>query len=160
MNTTRCCSRSARMRARVTVAVTRSSSSTTSTSSGAGSAAGAGTQSPYSRGMATARPLRETQQFFAERAATWDERFPDDGPAYARAAADLAPPVGGTLLDLGCGTARALRPLRAQLGPEGVVIALDATWEMLRAASEAGRQQFGDLVAADALSLPLPDQCL
>ena len=40
------------------------------------------------------------------------------------------------------------------------MIALDATWEMLRAAGEAGRQQFGDLVAADALSLPLRDQCL
>jgi SAM-dependent methyltransferase len=110
--------------------------------------------------MATTRPLRETQQFFAERAATWDERFPDDGPAYARAAADLAPPVGGTILDLGCGTARALRPLRAQVGPDAVVIALDATWEMLRAAGEAGRQQFGDLVAGDALSLPLVDECL
>ena len=110
--------------------------------------------------MASARPLRDTQQFFAERAATWDERFPDDGPAYARAAADLDPPLGGTLLDLGCGTARALRPLRAQVGPSGVVLALDATWEMLRAASEAGRQQFGELVAADALGLPLPDHCL
>jgi SAM-dependent methyltransferase len=110
--------------------------------------------------MATARPLRETQQFFAERAATWDERFPDDGPAYARAAAELDPPAGGTVLDLGCGTARALRPLRAQLGPEGLLIALDATWEMLRAAGEAGRQQFGDLVAADSLNLPLPDECL
>ena len=110
--------------------------------------------------MATARPLRETQEFFADRAATWDERFPDDGPAYARAAAELDPPEGGTVLDLGCGTSRALRPLRTQIGPEGVVLALDATWEMLRAASEAGRQQFGDLVAADALDLPLPDECL
>ncbi len=110
--------------------------------------------------MASDRPLLETQQFFAERAATWDERFPDDGPAYAQAAAELDPPPGGTLLDLGCGTARALAPLRAQLGPVGTVIALDATWEMLRAAGEAGRQQFGDLVAADALSLPLRDQCL
>jgi SAM-dependent methyltransferase len=110
--------------------------------------------------MASARPLRDTQQFFAERATTWDERFPDDGPAYAQAAAELDPPAGGTLLDLGCGTARALRPLRAQIGPAGTVIALDATWEMLRAAGEAGRQQFGDLVAADALSLPLRDRCL
>jgi SAM-dependent methyltransferase len=110
--------------------------------------------------MASARPLRETQEFFAERASTWDERFPDDGPAYARAAAELAPPPGATILDLGCGTARALRPLRDELGPDGTVIAIDATWEMLRAAGEAGRQQFGDLVAADALCLPLPDQCV
>ena len=64
--------------------------------------------------MASARPLRETQEFFAERATTWDERFPDDGPAYARAAAELDPPAGGTLLDLGCGTAR-----RAATAPRG-----------------------------------------
>jgi hypothetical protein len=37
------------------------------------------------------RALAETQAFFAARAATWDTRFPDDGPAYARAAAELAP---------------------------------------------------------------------
>ncbi|MGW0586086.1 SAM-dependent methyltransferase, partial [Streptomyces sp. NPDC002920] len=29
------------------------------------------------------------QEFFAARAADWDARFPDDGPAYAAAVAEL-----------------------------------------------------------------------
>ncbi|MGW3731092.1 SAM-dependent methyltransferase, partial [Streptomyces sp. NPDC000851] len=29
------------------------------------------------------------QEFFAARAADWDSRFPDDGPAYAAAVAEL-----------------------------------------------------------------------
>ncbi len=55
-----------------------------------------------------ARPLDDTQAFFAARAATWDARFPDDGPAYERAAAELAPPHGGTVLDLGAEPAEPL----------------------------------------------------
>ncbi|MYV55401.1 SAM-dependent methyltransferase, partial [Streptomyces sp. SID3212] len=38
------------------------------------------------------------QQFFGARAAEWDSRFPDDGPAYAAAVADLGPRPGGAVL--------------------------------------------------------------
>jgi SAM-dependent methyltransferase len=105
------------------------------------------------------RELTETQAFFAARASTWDTRFPDDGPAYARAAADLAPPRGGRVLDLGTGTGRALPALRDQVGPVGVVVGLDVTAEMLDVARRAGREQHGALVAADGGALPFADRC-
>ncbi|MCX5535077.1 methyltransferase domain-containing protein [Streptomyces sp. NBC_00006] len=53
------------------------------------------------------------QEFFAARAADWDTRFPDDGPAYASAVAALELRPGDRVLDAGCGTGRALSPLRA-----------------------------------------------
>ncbi|MEU1945504.1 hypothetical protein ABZ554_24530, partial [Streptomyces sp. NPDC020125] len=48
------------------------------------------------------------RDFFTPRAADWDSRFPDDGPAYAAAVADLEPRTGDAVLDAGCGTGRAL----------------------------------------------------
>lgn len=103
--------------------------------------------------------LCATQAFFATRAAGWEERFPNDGPQYARAVQELAPSPGNTAIDLGCGTGRALPPLRAAVGPTGTVIGLDATWEMLQEGQRLGRQQFAQLWQGDILQLPLPDRC-
>jgi SAM-dependent methyltransferase len=114
------------------------------------------------------RTLAETQSFFAVRAATWDTRFPDDAPAYARAAGQLAPPRGGRVLDLGTGTGRALCPLHDRLVHDrlvhdgranGLVVGVDATAEMLTTARRAGRDQYGALVGADAGRLPFTDGC-
>ncbi|GAB3882400.1 hypothetical protein GCM10027612_12920 [Microbispora bryophytorum subsp. camponoti] len=41
------------------------------------------------------RSLEETREFFAARAATWEEKYPDDGPAFAAAIAEMALPAGG-----------------------------------------------------------------
>jgi SAM-dependent methyltransferase len=101
----------------------------------------------------------DEREFFAARAATWDERFPDDGPSYAAAVAELAPPVGGVAVDIGCGTGRALPYLRAAVGPRGTVIGLDLTPQML--AEVAGRARIdapGGLVLADAARLPLAER--
>ncbi len=101
--------------------------------------------------------LAQTRALFGPKAAGWDSKFPDDGPAYAAAVADLGPPAGGIVLDAGCGTARAAAALRAAVGPEGLVLGADATPEMLAAASSAGRKQLASLLLTDTARLPLAD---
>jgi GMP synthase-like glutamine amidotransferase/SAM-dependent methyltransferase len=98
-----------------------------------------------------ADPVRRSRRFFAARAAAWDERFPDDGPAYAAAAAELELPAGATVLDVGCGTGRAL-PALAGAGA-GLVVGVDVTPEML----EVARTRAATLVVGDAARLPLAD---
>lgn len=95
------------------------------------------------------------QEFFGTRAAGWDSRFPDDGPAYAAAVAELGLRDGDRVLDAGCGTGRALTPLRAAVGASGVVVGADLTPEMLQAAVRAGRDRDGLLLLADVAALPL-----
>ncbi|MCX5264228.1 class I SAM-dependent methyltransferase [Streptomyces sp. NBC_00199] len=95
------------------------------------------------------------QEFFGARAAGWDERFPDDGPAYAAAVGGLGLREGDRVLDAGCGTGRALTPLRAAVGRSGVVVGVDLTPAMLEAAARAGRDRDGRLVLADVTALPL-----
>ncbi|OXY92096.1 class I SAM-dependent methyltransferase [Streptomyces diastatochromogenes] len=95
------------------------------------------------------------QEFFTARAADWDSRFPDDGPAYAAAVANLGLRPGDRVLDAGCGTGRALTPLRAAVGPSGVVAGIDLTPAMLQAAARAGRDRAGRLLLADVAALPL-----
>ncbi|MCD9875846.1 class I SAM-dependent methyltransferase [Streptomyces guryensis] len=100
------------------------------------------------------------QEFFGARATDWDSRFPDDGPAYAAAVAELGLREGARVLDAGCGTGRALTPLRAAVGPSGVVLGADLTPAMLRAAVRAGRGHDGQLLLADVAALPLRSEAL
>lgn len=104
-----------------------------------------------------AADAERTRTFFAERAAGWEDRFPHDGPAYARAVGELGPSPGARVLDVACGTGRALLPLREAVGPRGTVIGLDLTPEMLAEAIRRGRGKVAHLVRADATALPLPD---
>ncbi|MFI9612677.1 class I SAM-dependent methyltransferase [Streptomyces sp. NPDC052023] len=100
------------------------------------------------------------QEFFTARAAGWDSRFPDDGPAYAAAVAELGLREGDRVLDAGCGTGRALPPLRAAVGASGVVLGADLTPAMLQAAVRAGRDRDGRLLVADVAALPLRSESL
>jgi SAM-dependent methyltransferase len=101
--------------------------------------------------------LTETRAFFACRAATWDAKFGDDLPAYCAAVAEAGVRRGGVVIDVGCGTGRALPPLRMEVGPSGAVMALDITPEMLEAARPAATLAGAALVLADARALPFPD---
>lgn len=100
------------------------------------------------------------QEFFTARAAGWDDKFPDDGPAYAAAVSEMGLDAGDRVLDAGCGTGRALPPLRAAVGASGTVIGADLTPAMLVAASQAGRGREGALLLADVTALPLRAETL
>ncbi|MFJ8752502.1 class I SAM-dependent methyltransferase [Streptomyces sp. NPDC102441] len=95
------------------------------------------------------------QDFFSARAADWDRRFPDDGPAHAAAVGELGLRPGDAVLDAGCGTGRALPALRNAVGPGGTVLGADLTGEMLDEALRAGREASGTLLLADVARLPL-----
>ncbi|NDU79658.1 methyltransferase domain-containing protein, partial [Actinomadura sp. DSM 109109] len=99
-------------------------------------------------------------EFFGSRAADWDRRFPDDGPAYTAAVAGLGLREGDRVLDAGCGTGRALPPLRAAVGPSGLVVGADLTPAMLEAAVRAGRDRDGRLLLTDVAALPLRSRTL
>ena len=106
---------------------------------------------------ASRRYIAETQAFFASRAATWDTMFGDDMPAYAAAVARAGIPRGGVVVDVGCGTGRALPALRKAVGPDGAVIAADLTPEMLAQARPQAAAARAALVLADARRLPFAD---
>ncbi|WP_432182168.1 class I SAM-dependent methyltransferase [Streptomyces sp. NBC_00063] len=100
------------------------------------------------------------QEFFSARAAHWDTRFPDDGPRFEAAVAELGLRTGDRVLDAGCGTGRALPALRDAVGPSGAVLGVDLTPAMLEAAARAGRDRAGSLMLADVTRLPVRSQSL
>jgi len=104
-----------------------------------------------------ARYVAETQAFFGCRAATWDTKFGDDLPAYRAAVAEAGIRRGGVAIDVGCGTGRALPPLREAVGPGGSVIAVDLTPEMLAAARPKSSAARAGVILADARALPFAD---
>jgi ubiquinone/menaquinone biosynthesis C-methylase UbiE len=100
------------------------------------------------------------QEFFSARAAQWDTRFPDDGPRFEAAVAELGLRAGDRVLDAGCGTGRALPALRDAVGPSGAVLGVDLTPAMLEAAVRAGRDRAGSLLLADVTRLPVRSESL
>lgn len=100
------------------------------------------------------------QEFFGARAADWDRKFPEDAPAFAAAVAEFGLRRGDRVLDAGCGTGRALGPLRSAVGPTGIVVGADLTPQMLAAAQRAGRAAHGTLLLTDVARLPLRDGAL
>jgi SAM-dependent methyltransferase len=104
--------------------------------------------------------VTENRAFFAAKAATWDAKFGDDLPAYAQAVAEARLPPGGVVVDVGCGTGRALPALRAAVGDAGVVVGLDLTPQMLDVARARGRAERASLLLGDARRLPLRSGCV
>lgn len=98
------------------------------------------------------------------RSAEWDadtyHRVADPQVTWGRRVLDRLPLRGDeTVLDAGCGTGRLTAELLARL-PQGRVLAVDASAEMLRVAREQLVPRFGDrvgFVQADLQTLRLPD---
>jgi SAM-dependent methyltransferase len=103
------------------------------------------------------RYIAETRAFFGRRAATWDAKFGDDLHAYRAAVTEAGIRRGGVAIDVGCGTGRALPPLRDAVGPQGSVFAVDLTPEMLAAARSKSVPARAALILADARALPFAD---
>ncbi|MET8682796.1 methyltransferase domain-containing protein [Streptomyces sp. NPDC004732] len=79
--------------------------------------------------LASARASHtSTRAFFTPRADSWEERFAADEPSYEAAVARMGLGSGQRVLDLGCGTGRALPALRADVGDMGMVAAVDAVF--------------------------------
>jgi ubiquinone/menaquinone biosynthesis C-methylase UbiE len=99
--------------------------------------------------------IQRTREFFGARAATWDAKFGHDMPVYAAAIAQAGIRRGAVAADVGCGTGRALPALRGAVGPDGTVLGLELTPEMLAEATAAGWASSADLlILADARRLP------
>jgi uridine kinase len=95
----------------------------------------------------------ETRRFFTLRASTWDERFPDDGPAFAHAVDHLDLRPGHRVLDAGCGTGRALPLLAGRVAPGGLALGVDLTPAMA-----ARARTHGPVALADTDRLPFADR--
>ncbi|MET9958085.1 methyltransferase domain-containing protein [Streptomyces sp. NPDC006326] len=96
-----------------------------------------------------------TRAFFTHRAGAWEERFAHQTPAYAAAVARMGLQPGGRVVDLGCGTGRAMPALRTHVGDTGSVLGIDVTPAMLATAARHDRTRYGHLLAADCNRLPL-----
>ena len=103
----------------------------------------------------TDRTNAAIQAFFGPHAAEWEARTAKDVPQIERAVAECAHRRGATILDLGCGTGRAVPPLRQAVGPDGVIVAVDVTVEMIQAAHASGRAPLAHFIVADVHQLPL-----
>nr|WP_018384622.1 methyltransferase domain-containing protein [Wenjunlia vitaminophila] len=110
--------------------------------------------------VAAGREHAMTRAFFTPRAEGWEKRFPDDEPRYRAAVALLRLVPGQVVLDVGCGTGRALPLLREAVGPRGTVLGTDLTPAMLREATRLGRGRSAVLAVADCAGLPLGDGAL
>jgi ubiquinone/menaquinone biosynthesis C-methylase UbiE len=98
--------------------------------------------------------VRDTQEFFEARAAGWEDRFPDDDALFEAAVAELGPIAGSRVLDVGCGTGRALPFIRNAVGLTGLVVGADLTPGMINEAARRGRGSQAQLLVADVMRLP------
>lgn len=95
-------------------------------------------------------------------AENWKAKSAVMGGAVTEALVDYSQPVDGmAVLDLASGTGEPAISLAARVGPEGSVVAVDQSSELLEVAAERARQRkLANLVTrqADAHKLPFADQ--
>src|SRR3984957_18182706 len=83
--------------------------------------------------------------------------MPPPRPSGARYVAEAGIRRGAVAIDVGCGTGRALPPLREAVGPDGSVIAVDLHPERLAAARPKSSAAGAAVILADARALPFAD---
>ena len=71
---------------------------------------------------------RDTYRGRAER---YDLELAPFEPLRTKAIAQLAPPSGATVLDIGCGTGLSFEPLLERIGPTGRIVGVDPSPDML-----------------------------
>jgi len=103
--------------------------------------------------------LARTREFFTPRAAGWEERHPDDDVSFEWAVEQIGLSPGDVAIDAGCGSGRALAPLRRAVGSQGAVLGVDATPAMLREAARLGRKSISVCAVGDVGRLPLRSGC-
>jgi ubiquinone/menaquinone biosynthesis C-methylase UbiE len=81
-------------------------------------------------------------------------RAPVHQPPALDLVAELGPPPGGRVLDVGTGTGVAARAALEAVGPDGMVVGIDPSMGMLRRARDQG---LSGAVAAQAVDLPFRD---
>jgi len=99
---------------------------------------------------------RGIQVFFDGCAARWDaDRPPESVERLGALVAELAIRPGSRILDVGTGTGVVLPALAPSLGEEGLIVALDLSWEMLRQAKARGGSHRIVCLQADVMDLPI-----
>lgn len=110
--------------------------------------------------MSLSRDLAQTREFFTSRASGWEDRHPDDDVSFKLAVDQLSLSHGDVAVDAGCGSGRALAPMRDAVGSQGAVLGIDATPAMLHEASRLGRQDISVCALGDVGRLPVRDNCV
>lgn len=110
--------------------------------------------------MELSRDLKRTREFFTPRAADWEERHPGDDVWFEWAVEQLELSLGDVAIDAGCGSGRALAPLRSAVGPRGAVLGVDATPAMLHEAARLGRKSISACAVGDVGRLPVRGRCV
>ncbi|KAA5826105.1 methyltransferase domain-containing protein [Saccharopolyspora hirsuta] len=78
-------------------------------------------------------------------------------PGWYRLPPRARPPVGGRVLDIGCGPGNFTAVLGRQVGPAGLAVGLDVSGPMLARAARTQTSDNVGFIRADARELPFPD---
>ncbi|MDL2216188.1 class I SAM-dependent methyltransferase [Desulfovibrio sp. OttesenSCG-928-M14] len=95
--------------------------------------------------------------FFDDRANTWEQRcYPPETRVRLKQLAPLfGVKKGDSILDMGTGTGVLTPYLREAAGPEGLLLSMDLSFEMLRHAAQKESCAKGLVMQATAMRLPL-----